>query len=271
MRRALFVMSVAALAPASACVGDAGGQTVDFVVAAAGPADAVAGQPLAFSQSDWDIVLSRATLHVGAVYLIQTKPVSGGQATGCFLTNAGEYVAQETGTAPEGTAPGLEVDLLSPAPQPFPEMGHGVTFPSPLIGQVWLVHGDINVAPDLVPMLVVEGTAAKDGVSFPFTGSFTIGTNQQKTGTLAGGDPICKKRIISGISPVPTVETTGGLLLRIDPRALFNFDFGDRVVSSPTAAYHFSDNPASWDRTSSDLYMALTSTAPYAFSWVADL
>jgi hypothetical protein len=269
MRRRLSLALLVSLCPAAACVGDAGGKTVDFDVGAAGPADAVRGRPLAFTQDGWDIVLTQATLHVGAVYLVQTKPASGAQATGCYLTNAGEYVAQETGSNPDAGGSGIDVDLLSPAPQLFAEEGHGVTQPSPLIGQVWLVHGDINVAADRVPMLTVAGTATQNGVTVPFTGSITIGNNHQSSGALAGGDPICKERIVTPISPVPAVETTGGLLLRIDPRALFNFDFGER--SPLTGAYQFSDDPMSWDTASQNLYGNLHTTAPYSFSWVPDL
>jgi hypothetical protein len=246
-----------------ACVGDAGGGTVDFTVAAAGPADAVAGQPLSFTQQGWDITLTQATLHVGGVYLAESPPVSGGQVTGCYLPEMDVYVVQETS--------GLDVDLLSPAKQPFAAKGHGITRPTAAVGQVWLVHGDINTAPDKLPMLVVAGTATQGRTTFSFSGSVTIGTNHQSSGVIAGGSPICKQRIITPITPVPLVETTGGLLLRIDPRALFNFDFTRRSTTSTTAPYAFSDDPTSWDPTSQDLYGNLRSTAPYSLSWAADL
>ena len=92
------------------CVGQTGGTTVVFPVAAAGPADAVAGTSLSFSANGFDIVLTKATLHIGAVYLDESQSVSGGQATGCYLT--GTYVAQETSS--------LDVDLLDPTPHRFP-------------------------------------------------------------------------------------------------------------------------------------------------------
>ncbi len=259
----LLVGLFVGLSPGIACIGNAGGGTVDFDVAAAGPADAVAGQRLSFTQQGWDITLTQATLHVGGVYMAENPPVSGGQATGCYLPEMDVYVVQETS--------GLDVDLLSPSAQPFPAKGHGITQPTAAIGQVWLVHGDINTAPDKLPMLVVAGTAAKSGTTFPFSGSVTIGTNHQSSGVIAGGSPICKQRIITPITPAPLVEASGGLLLRIDPRALFNFDFEKRSTTSPTAAYTFSDDPMSWDAVSADLYMNLTSTAPYSFSWVAGL
>ena len=264
MRSLLLVVGLLVCLSASvSCVGNAGGGTVDFPVAAAGPADAVAGQPLSFTQEGWSITLTQATLHVGGVYLAENPPVSGGQVTGCYLPEMDVYVVQETS--------GLDVDLLSPSAQPFPAKAHGITQPTAGVGQVWLVHGDINTAPDPLPMLVIAGTATQSGATFSFSGSITIGTNHQSSGVIAGGSPICKQRIITPITPVPLVQTSGGLLLRIDPRAFFNFDFKQRSTTSPTAPYAFSDDPTSWDPTSQDLYGNLHSTAPYAFSWVAGL
>ncbi|MGH7436788.1 MAG: hypothetical protein ACRENE_14030, partial [Polyangiaceae bacterium] len=56
-----------------ACIGKTGGDTIQFPAAAAGPADAVAGQPLAFTSGAFAVVLTKATLHVGAVYLDQAQ------------------------------------------------------------------------------------------------------------------------------------------------------------------------------------------------------
>jgi hypothetical protein len=267
-----IIAAWASLSLAVGCVGDAGGDTVDFDVAAAGPADAVAGQPLSFTQEGWNISLTKATLHVGALYFVQAGSVSGAQATGCYLTNQAEYVLQETGRSAQPSGPpGLDVDLLSPAPQPFAAKGHGITQPTAMIGQVWLVHGDLDVAPDKLPMLTVAGAATQGATTFPFTGAITIGTNHEGTGIVAGGDPICKERIVTPITPVPAVQTSGGLLLRIDPRAFFNFSFDQRAGVGAAAAYTFSDDPRSWDSVSQDLYMNVRSTAPYSFTWVAGL
>jgi len=188
-----------ALAAISGCVAQTGGQTADVQVAAAGPADAMAGQPLAFTNSaGWQVVLNQAKLHIGALYLDESRPISGGQTTGCYLT--GTYVAQETS--------GLDVDLLNPGLQLFPAKAHGITEPAALIGQVWLTGGDINASTDPTPILVVAGTATQAGASFPFTGTITISSNRQAaTSAAAGGDPICKARIITPIDAVP-IQTT---------------------------------------------------------------
>jgi hypothetical protein len=250
-----------ALAAASGCVAQTGGQTVDFQVAAAGPADAVAGQPLAFANSaGWEVVLNQAKLHIGAVYLDESRPISGGQATGCYLT--GTYVAQETS--------GLDVDMLNPGLQLFPWKAHGITEPAALIGQIWLTGGDVNASTDPTPILVVAGTSTKAGVSFPFKGTVTISSNRQAaTSGATGGDPICKARIVTPIDAVP-IQTTGGLLLRIDPRNYFTgVDFSQLPADATTGGYAFSDDPSSpgYSPTGFQLYTNLHQTAPSIFYW----
>jgi hypothetical protein len=244
------------------CVGRTGGETVRFAVAAAGPADAVAGQPLSFSSAlpgggSWQIDLARATLHIGAVYLDQSAPVSGGQATGCYLT--GTYVAEETSA--------LDVDLLSPVPQRFPGLARGITEPPALIGELWLTGGDINAVSSMTPILIVSGTATQNGATLPFTGTITIGTNwQPQTTSAAGGDPICKKRIVSQIPAAVALSATGGLLLRIDPRHFFDsVDFGQLPTDPQSGARVFPDGPGLV--AAQNLFNNLHSIAPYTFSW----
>jgi hypothetical protein len=248
-----------------ACVGQTGGNSILFPVAAAGPEDAVAGQPLAFSSGAFDVVLTQATLHVGAVYLDQTAPVSGQQATGCYLT--GTYLAQETSA--------LNVDLLNPALQPFPSKALGITEPPALIGQVWLTGGDINAADDTTPILMVAGTATESGTEYPLTGTVTIGANHVPTGAgTGGGDPICKQRIVTPIPAALTIQKMGGLLLRIDPRLFFaGIDFSQLPAGTNTADYVFSNDPSAADYfpTGQDLFSNLTSIGPYTFSWTNDL
>jgi hypothetical protein len=255
-----------------ACVGTTGGELVSFHAAAAGPQDATSGQPLRFSVQGggrtWSVVLTRATLHIAAVYLDQSAPVSGSQGTSCILP--GTYVAQVLPVPVDAggqVTTGLDVDLLSPALQSFTGGGQGTTIPQALLGQVWLTTGDVN-SPDTTPILHVAGTAQQGGVSIPFAGEVTIGTNHEETGTQsAGGDPICKEHIV----PVPTaiaVGRTGGLLVRIDPRLFFvNVDFA--LLTPVAGTYEFSDDPQSpqYTQPSRNLYDNLRSYAPYTFSW----
>jgi hypothetical protein len=250
----------------AACVGTTGGQLVTFSAAAAGPADADPTQTFQFTTDrGWHVALSRAVLHIGALYLDQSMPVSGSQGTNCILP--GTYVAQVTA--------GREVDLLSPTPQLFPVEGQGTTIPPALVGQVWLTGVDVNSAADTTPILLVAGTADDgNGRAFPFAGTVTIGSNRRAPGTQgAGASAICKQRIVS----IPTdvsVRSTGGLLLRVDPRALFtNVDFS-QLGQLANATYAFSDEPNSPDYTqpSRNLFLNLESAgALYTFSWSESL
>jgi len=239
-----------------ACVGQTGGSTVTFPVAAAGAVDAVAGQPLSFSADGFDVVLTRAKLHIGAVYLDESQSVSGGQATGCYLT--GTYVAQETSS--------LDVDLLNPAAQRFGAPALGITDPPSLVGQVWLTGGDVNAASDSTPILVVAGTATKSGMAFPFAGTITIGSNRLPSSGTSGGNPICKARIVTPIPARVTLRNTGGLLLRVDPRPLFELvDFSTLPADPLSGGFVIPDKPGLV--AAQNFYNALHSTAPYTFSW----
>ncbi len=247
------------------CVGTTGGEIVDFEAGAAGPKDAIAGEPLAFTTDrGFDVELTRATLHVGAMYLDQAFPVSGAQSTSCILP--GTYVAEVT--------QGADVDLLDPAPARFPHGGHGTTLPA-RAGQVWLTHDDVNATldPGDEPVLSVEGTTVVDGAARAFSADVTISSNHRTASSLAGANPICKQRIVSPIPANVSVQTEGALLLRIDPRLLFvNVDFA--ALTENGGAYAFSDDPTSpqYGQPSVNLYANLHAGGSlYTFSWVSHL
>lgn len=268
-QRAPFDCAVllAAVTVGAGCVGNTGGAALDFPVAAAGPVTAPAERALTCAGNPaWTVDLTEASLHVGAVYLDQSQQVSGAQATGCVLT--GTYVAEELS--------GLDVDLLSSAPQPFPARAHGITTPPALIGEVWLARGPIDAVPSsspALPILTVVGTATQTatGATFSFTGTVTLEGNYQSSG---GGDPICKKRIVSPIPAAVEIAATGGLLLRIDPCRFFTgTDFSALPAGTTPGTYRFSDDPTAADYapTGANLYGNLHSNGPYSFSWTADL
>lgn len=245
------------------CVGTTGGQLVTFNADAAGPADVVAGQPLTFQSSysgkNWNVTLTKATLHVGAVYLDQSKTVSGGQDVGCFLP--GTYVGEVT--------TGVDVDLLSPTPVAFPAGGEGTTLPS-LIGQVWLTQGDVTTTDDSTPILHLEGTATSAADARPFTADISIGQNRlAASGSAAGADPICKERIVSPINAPITLAQGGTLHLVVDPRLLFvNVDFSQLAASSTGTGYAFKDDSS--DQPSASLYSALKSSGTlYTLAWTS--
>jgi hypothetical protein len=244
-------VSLAAAALLAACVDTTGGDLVTFAAVATGPADAVPGQTLDFiNDRGWHVSLTAASLHVGAVYLNQSMPVSGAQNTSCILP--GTYVAQVTS--------GGDFDLLSPAEQPFPKLGTGVAIPA-LAGQLWLTGGDVDTVADKTPILHVEGTADQNGSTFAFHGTLTIGANRAAA-NASGGNPICKQRIVSPIPTAVELRAGGRLFVRLDPRPLFaNVDF----VVPASGAYVFPDDSS--DQPSRNLYQNLHSSAPYRFEW----
>jgi len=248
---------------ATGCVGTTGDQVVEFEAAASGPADVVAGEPLRFTGSrDWQVTLTTARLHIGAIYLAEAMPVSGAQATSCVLP--GSYVAQ--------VVEGRDIDLLSSEPQPFPVLGRGTTLEA-RAGQVWLTSGDVNRTDDPArPAVILElaGSAQRAGEVRRFEAELTIAGNRvSATGVVAGGSPICKQRIVS---PIPTsirVQSSGALWLRVDPRRLFiNVDFG--ALSLAGSVYSFKDDSS--DQPSANLYNNLKQGSElYDFSWVSAL
>jgi len=257
MRPLLLALALGAVA----CSGTTGSDLVSFAAAASGPADAVEGEPLEFTAGSYHVVLTTATLHVGAVYLDQSLPVSGAQATSCILP--GVYVAQVTH--------GLDVDLLSPSPQPFPGAGEGIGSPA-AVGEVWLMHEDVNQVDDRTPVLVIEGTADRAGQSFPFEGKITIGANRlvpSSDASQPGAHPICKERIVSPIPVALTPRSSGALRLRVDPRIfLENVDFAALPKTSDAPpVYQFNDS--STGSPSIRLYQALHSARAdlYRFEW----
>jgi hypothetical protein len=247
----LLIASMALASLLVACVDTTGGDLVTFPAVAAGPSDAVEGQPLDFvNDRGWHVSLTTASLHVGAVYLNQSTPVSGAQNTSCILP--GTYVAQVT--------TGIDVDLLSPAQQSFPRPGSGVAIPA-LAGQLWLTGGDIDTVADATPILHVSGTADQNSAVLAFEGTLTIGANRVAQGA-SGGNPICKQRIVSPIPTAVEPRAGGRLLLQIDPRLLFvNVDF-----TAPASGMYVIPDDSS-DQPSRNLYQNLHSSAPYRFEW----
>jgi hypothetical protein len=259
-RKSWMFVAISGLALTS-CIGTTGSDLFTFDAAAAGPADAVAGQPLSFSTGrGYQVTLSRARVHVGAVYLNKAIPVSGAQATSCVLP--GVYVAQVTA--------GLDIDALSPVLQPFPAQGEAIEARA-IAGEVWLTGGDVNAAEDSTVILDVAGTAEKAGMAYPFEGQLTIGNNRLgpiNDPSQPGAHPICKERIVSPIPLRLDVRSGGSLLLRVDPRGLFqNVEFSglDQASVSPPL-YRFSD--ATEGQPSVNLYGALGSReGTYELLW----
>jgi hypothetical protein len=258
-----------------ACVGTTGGDLVTFAAAAAGPADAVTGQPYRLphpTDRGYEITLTQATLHLGALYLDSTVPTSGAQDTDCILP--GVYVAQVTA--------GLDVDVLSPDPQPFPVQGQGIESLA-TTGEVWLMHGDVADTGDTQPILELAGTAVGPGgtPSFPFSASITIGENrlqQAESPATPSQHPICKEHIVSpillgsGVTRDITPVNGGSLLLRIEPAGWFtNVDFARLAETSTSPPLYTFADATDVDQPSINLYENLhasRNSGVYDFFWI---
>ncbi|HEX7479120.1 MAG TPA: hypothetical protein VF331_15045 [Polyangiales bacterium] len=251
---------------ACACSGTTGGQRVAFSAVAVGAAPNV-GKTLEFDNSvGYHVTLTRAHLHVGAIYLNQSVPSSGAQETACVLP--GIYVAEVFGP--------LDVDALSAHEQSFPYDGEGIRVAAKA-AELWLAGGDITHPADIndlsnAPVILdVAGTAEKNGGRFPFEAQLTIGDNRAIASSdpaYPGANPICKQRIVTPIAVNLTPENGGKLVLRVDPRKWFSgvdFSLLPRTSQSPLL-YRFADAPTQAADVS--LYGALHSrSGVYQLTW----
>jgi hypothetical protein len=267
MRRWSFIVAASMVTVALiGCGGTTGSGLVTFAAAGAGPSDAPGGALWAFdTRAGFHVELTRATLHVGALYLNASPPISGAGETSCILP--GVYIAE--------VIKGRDIDLLDPSPQPFPVQGEGKTDPA-TIGEVWLTGtSDVNAAADPTPILVIAGSAARAGVTRAFTGSLTISKNRDKAPpnpATPGAHPICKERIVTPIRIDVAPRETGTLVMRADPRELLasvNFDdqtflMKDAVAGDPTQV-RFDDNSST--SPGLNLYIGLRAASSYSFEW----
>jgi len=254
-----FIISAVALACTS-CLGTTGGELVELRAYAAGTSDAN-GQLTFRSSLGYQVTLTEARLFVGGLYLNRSRQTSVSSDTSCTLP--GIYVAE--------VLSGLDVDLLSSRPQPFPAPGFATTEPA-LTGEVWLTRGDVNQTSNGSSVLSVRGTAERDGVSYPFSGRLSIGSNRVVDATdpaLPGQHPICKQRIVSPISVDLAASAGRDLLLRVDARGMFgNVDF--ETLSDDDGTLRFADRTGV-DQASDNLYAGLRrSSGVYDFGWLEE-
>jgi hypothetical protein len=253
MTRALVV---AALVVATLLGGGCSGTTGSGLVAFSARAGGVDGAAAFDTGAGYHVALSRARLHLGAVYLNQSVPSSGGPEEPCILP--GIYVGEVFG--------GIDLDLLSPATVPFPTAGEG-TATRALEGEVWLTGGDINASDDPTPIADVEGVATRGAAQFPFRGIVTISGNRAippATPAMPGSNPICRQRIVSLI-PVDLQLADGGALeLRIDATAMFHgVDFA-ALTPDGSGIYVIPDSNGG---VGGAFFKGVTSTAPYQFTF----
>ncbi len=254
-----------------ACNGTTGYELVTFYAAASGASDAVQGQPYSFDTAQGaHVTLTQATLHVGALYLTQSVPQSGGGPSPCTLpgTYNGAFVGEVRG--------GGDVDLLNPSVQQLAVTGDGSTIPA-ATGQVWLTHDDVNASSDPLPVLSLQGTVDYGKGAIPFAAGITIDQNRLPNATtststdgLPGSVQICTLRIVSGIPVALTLAQSGTLVLHVEPKALFNdVDFSDLPpcqVGSTSGLCFTNDDT---NKSSRNVFTNLTTNgAVYAFEWL---
>ena len=255
------VVSVWATCAGIGCGGTTGSALVTFAATASGPEDAN-GEALSFtSGSGAEITLTSVRLHIAALYLNESVPASGAAAEPCI--SPGIYVGEVFGP--------LDVDLLSPSPQPFPVNGEGTATPAET-AEVWLSGSDVNATADSTVILAVEGTALQGGQDYPFRAALTIGNNRKLSVTnpaLPGANPICHQRIVTPILVDITPTNGGTLVLQIDPRPMFNavdFSTAEQRAADPLA-YDIPDTTAG---AGGALFKGLTANSGvYSFAWLS--
>jgi hypothetical protein len=247
MTRAFHAALAGCAFVATACVGTTGGDTFSFEAFGRGSGTGTAEMP-AVTGLDYTLVLTRARVHVGALYLNRATPTSVSSDTSCTLS--GVYVA-------EVPFP-LELDALSTERQAFPELGQA-TAELAQAGEVWLTGGDVNEPSDSTVILDVAGVAERNEVRFPFEGKLTIGENrlQPTPPELPGLKPICKERIVSPVPVHVTPERGLALVLTVDAARMFsNVEFSELAVDAE-GIYHFDDDPSTATPASENLYIGL--------------
>jgi len=255
MRRPhLLGAALLAASCAISCLGSTGGELVEFDAYAAGPETLDSSGVYQFeNQLGYAVTLTKATLHIGAVYLNKSVPTSTSQDTSCYLP--GVYSAEVTN--------GFDVDVLDPELQAFPVRGVSTTDHAST-AEVWLTGGAIDAETDPTKIAVVAGVASRDGVQFPFEGTVTINKNRitiQPDPALPGAKPICKQRIVTPIDVNIDATEGGALIVRVDPADWFqNVDFAvlEQVDTSPIL-YRFRDD--SEDQPSRNLFSGIRANA----------
>lgn len=261
-RLALLLATFFLLAPAASCVGTTGSDLVSFQAFAAGALEPVDREVRFTNGLGWQVSLTRAKLHVGALYLNRSVPVSGGQERECFLP--GVYVAQ--------VLSGRDIDVLSTRPQPLPVSGSG-TADRAVTGEVWLTGGRVDALDDRTTIVDVAGTATRGAESFRFEALVTIGRNRVPPATdpaRPGANPLCAERIVTPVAVDITPADGGALVVRIDPRGWFaNVDFGElEPVAAGSDLRRFPDETTGQPAT--NLYRGLRASAGvYSFEWLA--
>lgn len=243
------------------CFDTTGGALVTFHAAAAGPADA-AGALETDTSAGYHVSFTTATIHIGGVYLRVNSRASGAGVQPCILAGP-NYSGQ--------VLEGLDVNLLSPDPEPFPDLGEGTADLSP-IGEVWLVDGAVDAVTDLTVIARLAGTATKGATSIPFRAAFTISTGNR--GIMSGdpsqpgANPICKQRIVTPINAGFHLAEGGTLVVRADPREWVSTTEFSEAPADPSVPGGVAFRDDNTDDQSKFLFSALRGGGTYSLTFV---
>ncbi len=118
----------------------------------------------------------------------------------------------------------------------------------------------------------VAGTAEKDGETYAFTATVTIGENRVVTASnpaLPGQNPICYQRIVRPICLTPPIEPEPGTAfhVRVDPKGWFN-NVNFSLLGVSGGSYQIPDTNN--DVTGHDFFQGLeSSSGVYSFTFQA--
>jgi hypothetical protein len=221
MKTVLFVL----MWLGTSCIQSTGGNFVNFELFAAGDSLVLNQNALTFVNSrGYQVELTQASLHLGAVYFSAQNPQSYQAESNCI--QPGTYTGQ--------VRAGVDVNLLSTNEVAFAVQGEGTDLPT-RAAEIWLSDGPLDAPESATPILKLAGVAKKDQQQFRFSARVTIGTNRKippRNAALPGSNSICHERIVAPI-PFDAVLTQGAKLkLSIDVRAFVStVDFGELSLS----------------------------------------
>jgi hypothetical protein len=265
-----FILAALA-AGAGACAGSGttGSDTFLFE-AAAGGKDRDPSQPFEFDETDgrgraWHVLLTRATISIGPVYLNNAVLVSQSQEISCFR-HGGRYVGEVLSM--------LQVDALSPALTFFPAAGRGVA-DQVLTAEVWL-YGPESNTDGSQPILDVAGVATGEAGTYPFEGTIALTRDWLRPAdpSAPGQNQLCEIRQAINLPASFQTAYGGGLVVRVDPARWFDkFDFSELQPSNASDAglevlYTLGTSPDD-DFTTRILVENLRArSGVYSFTWV---
>jgi len=262
MRLPKLCLGLVLVAPwVAGCNDTTGGARIKFRAAAAGPNADPADIATFVNRLGFDVTLTQAVLHIGAIYLNESNRIStADDQFGCF--GGGRDVGQVL-AGPDG----MDVNLLSPDPQFFSVIGEG-TESRVHAASIWLTgRQPISVVQDPQPILTIAGLAQRGGIAWPFVGAMPINhLTPSPSPATPGINPICKRRIVAPVPVnIPLLQDGGLLLLRLDPYDLFvGTDFSS-LPPPVRSIYQFEDR--SDIAADQNVYAGLSTATNYIISW----